>query len=262
MNANIASSLHITDTLDGPPLQTDSLDPEIQTYFFVNRNNPPHDSNSACVSPRFSNSRAQSYEGTPRLGTSGKSVKSGESKRSNRAKTGSLGSSPDWHLTGASYSPPSSSQGTNNNSVDPPRPPKAGFEWVWFPEGYWAERERHDISPSKEGSKPRWWRRKSKVVGQTDTNRTHVNFEVPKIKIGSIMSRRASSLCRRKSESDFQKSNKVFSSIHLVDSTIPPSFHYGPLEGLYCKAKRSIKEQLSPKPKTVKPLHLAKVMVG
>jgi hypothetical protein len=257
MNANIVGSLHITDTSDCAPLQTDSLGPEIQTYFFVNRNNPPHDSDSACVSPLFSNSRALSYERTPRSGTSGKSRKSGESKRSNRAKIGSLGSSPNWYLTRASDTPPSSSQGTNNNSVDPPRPPKAGFEWVWFPEGYWAERERHDISSSKQGSKPRWWnrspRRKSKVVGQTDTNKTHGNLEVPKIKIGSMMSRRASSLCRRKSESDSQKGNKVLSGIHLVDSTIPPSFHYGPLEVLYCKAKRSIKEQLSPKPKTVKP---------
>ncbi|KAK3323466.1 hypothetical protein B0T19DRAFT_442967 [Cercophora scortea] len=26
-------------------------------------------------------------------------------------------------------------------SLDPPRPAKEGFEWVWFPEGYWAERE-------------------------------------------------------------------------------------------------------------------------
>lgn len=25
-------------------------------------------------------------------------------------------------------------------SIDPPRPAKDGFEWVWFPEGYWAER--------------------------------------------------------------------------------------------------------------------------
>ena len=29
----------------------------------------------------------------------------------------------------------------NTFGVDPPRPAKEGFEWVWFPEGYWAERE-------------------------------------------------------------------------------------------------------------------------
>ena len=26
------------------------------------------------------------------------------------------------------------------DSIDPPRPAKDGHEWVWFPEGYWAER--------------------------------------------------------------------------------------------------------------------------
>lgn len=28
----------------------------------------------------------------------------------------------------------------NKGGHDPPRPAKDGFEWVWFPEGYWAER--------------------------------------------------------------------------------------------------------------------------
>ncbi|KAK3688488.1 hypothetical protein B0T22DRAFT_155229 [Podospora appendiculata] len=31
-------------------------------------------------------------------------------------------------------------------SLDPPRPAKEGFEWVWFPEGYWAEREFRDLN--------------------------------------------------------------------------------------------------------------------
>jgi hypothetical protein len=37
--------------------------------------------------------------------------------------------------------------------VDPPRPPKDGFEWVWFPEGYWAEREFQPKSPE-----PKIWK--------------------------------------------------------------------------------------------------------
>lgn len=33
-------------------------------------------------------------------------------------------------------------------SIDPPRPAKDGFEWVWFPEGYWAERPvERQVSP-------------------------------------------------------------------------------------------------------------------
>lgn len=33
--------------------------------------------------------------------------------------------------------------------ADPPRPPKAGYEWVWFPEGYWAERRVPDRVPKR-----------------------------------------------------------------------------------------------------------------
>lgn len=34
----------------------------------------------------------------------------------------------------------SSRDSRNKGGHDPPRPAKDGFEWVWFPEGYWAER--------------------------------------------------------------------------------------------------------------------------
>jgi hypothetical protein len=35
----------------------------------------------------------------------------------------------------------SASSPTNTYGVDPPRPPREGQEWVWFPAGYWAERD-------------------------------------------------------------------------------------------------------------------------
>ncbi|KAF4126528.1 essential nuclear protein 1 [Geosmithia morbida] len=41
-----------------------------------------------------------------------------------------------------SFPPPSS-------SVDPPRPARVGFEWVWFPEGYWAERQTPAVRPRR-----------------------------------------------------------------------------------------------------------------
>ncbi|KAK7981764.1 Cdc73 family RNA pol II accessory factor, partial [Apiospora saccharicola] len=34
---------------------------------------------------------------------------------------------------------------TPSYGVDPPRPAKEGFEWVWFPGGYWAEREHVEV---------------------------------------------------------------------------------------------------------------------
>ncbi|KAL3417301.1 hypothetical protein PVAG01_11301 [Phlyctema vagabunda] len=34
-------------------------------------------------------------------------------------------------------------------NINPPRPAKDGFEWVWFPEGYWAEREVAEVTRRK-----------------------------------------------------------------------------------------------------------------
>lgn len=54
--------------------------------------------------------------------------------------------------------------------VDPPRPPKYGFEWVWFPGSYWAEREiiiSPAESPSRSlDSKLRRWKAKSSKGSQ------------------------------------------------------------------------------------------------
>lgn len=36
-----------------------------------------------------------------------------------------------------------------NSSVDPPRPAEDGYQWVWFPEGYWAERPVERRASSK-----------------------------------------------------------------------------------------------------------------
>ncbi|TGJ85824.1 hypothetical protein E0Z10_g2903 [Xylaria hypoxylon] len=44
--------------------------------------------------------------------------------------------------------------------IDPPRPAKEGYEWVWFPAGYWAEREIAE-TPTKESTKSFRWRKRS-----------------------------------------------------------------------------------------------------
>lgn len=53
--------------------------------------------------------------------------------------------------------------------VDPPRPPKEGYEWVWFPDGYWAEREIRQVeSPtSKTLDLKRWKRRRRSAKSQS-----------------------------------------------------------------------------------------------
>jgi len=55
-----------------------------------------------------------------------------------------------------------SSDSLGSSTRDPPRPAKEGFEWVWFPEGYWAERELPS-GPRKasDGSVTRLWKWKS-----------------------------------------------------------------------------------------------------
>ncbi|KAK3379925.1 hypothetical protein B0T24DRAFT_696047 [Lasiosphaeria ovina] len=46
--------------------------------------------------------------------------------------------------------------------VDPPRPPKEGCEWVWFPEGYWAEREFKSLGSVGSKTDSKSWRRRRK----------------------------------------------------------------------------------------------------
>lgn len=47
------------------------------------------------------------------------------------------------------------------SSFDPPRPARAGYEWVWFPEGYWAEREYRVLDRShSRASDLRIWKRR------------------------------------------------------------------------------------------------------
>ncbi|KAI1353711.1 hypothetical protein F5Y01DRAFT_275981 [Xylaria sp. FL0043] len=46
-------------------------------------------------------------------------------------------------------------------SIDPPRPAKEGYEWVWFPAGYWAEREIVQTPPPKDSIKGFGWRKRS-----------------------------------------------------------------------------------------------------
>lgn len=63
-------------------------------------------------------------------------------------------SSPSGIWTGAAHSksPRNESRSPGQRNNDPPRPAKDGFEWVWFPEGYWAERPLDDRRSSKQNS--------------------------------------------------------------------------------------------------------------
>jgi len=61
---------------------------------------------------------------------------------------------------------------------DPPRPPRDGKEWVWYPEGYWAERVIRDGSggyhhqPADSNKSWKWKSGSSKSKSSSDEPRT------------------------------------------------------------------------------------------
>ncbi|KAI2628389.1 hypothetical protein GGS21DRAFT_545643 [Xylaria nigripes] len=57
--------------------------------------------------------------------------------------------------------------------VDPPRPAKEGYEWVWFPAGYWAEREIAETPPKDPTRTFRWHKRSGKSSSESAKNLTH-----------------------------------------------------------------------------------------
>lgn len=67
----------------------------------------------------------------------------------------------------------------NSGGHDPPRPAKDGFEWVWFPEGYWAERPTLRRTSSKSriassvGSAGRIFKWPSRVNGYPAPSQEH-----------------------------------------------------------------------------------------
>ncbi|KAK3990082.1 hypothetical protein QBC44DRAFT_380971 [Cladorrhinum sp. PSN332] len=64
------------------------------------------------------------------------------------------------------HSPPSSTR-----AIDPPRPAREGFEWVWYPEGYWAEREySRPSTPNKAPDTKIWKRRRRSRKSQSGSN--------------------------------------------------------------------------------------------
>ncbi len=140
---------------------------------------------------------------------------------------------------------------------DPPRPPKEGFEWVWFPEGYWAEREMRNAPPKAPSTLYKWWERnpdrKSKASGEF-TDKSSPDFEIPEIRIESRRSRGSwrsrsppknqAGSRRPSSKTSTSKSILGFTFIeHQVSEPRRPSEKLG----LYCRAKKNI-EALVQKP--------------
>ncbi|KAM3085194.1 hypothetical protein ACMFMG_003623 [Clarireedia jacksonii] len=138
---------------------------------------------------------------------------------------------------------------TVNHPVDPPRPAREGHEWVWFPEGYWAERERtafHDpraIPKRRKSTRIITWFKSNQRsnTGSEDSWSPKSSRRPP----GSSFSKKSSRKSGRESNSgsaiSLSKSERFFKGLQSISPLYPryisPS---GQPEGLYCKTKRSI----------------------
>lgn len=137
--------------------------------------------------------------------------------------------------------------------VDPPRPPKQDYEWVWFPEGYWAERPIIILNPShapqptsdtslRPPARQKWWSRTPSPA--RTSNKTTV----------SSTTRKPSSTGDDRRLSDSNKSNRSlqlggFTFIKRKSSSENEQ-EEKPL-GLYCRTKKGIREILLERSKLV-----------
>jgi parafibromin len=270
---------HVTDG----PAQSDTLDAEILSYFLTRRafNNtdsgtiPTQQGGNTQDNETASSSRQKRvgrHFRNPSSQRSPKAPNSAESRGSRRSKSSkrhsidsSLSASSrypritDWSA-GMNSTDPSLFCPPKHNPVDPPRPPKPGHEWVWFPEGFWAEREIRRFTPpinvtkQKSGNKStgqnsQITEKRRSIVQATNedknvnVNKTSSNF-IPQIKIGSVSlksitfpSRRTS----RHSSGDSQESYNLWrltfnKPVHQEETTNPAQQR----EGLYCRTKRNI----------------------
>ncbi|KAI1149748.1 hypothetical protein F4825DRAFT_453134 [Nemania diffusa] len=68
--------------------------------------------------------------------------------------------SPETGTSPFTFTPHPSIKELLPTGIDPPRPAKQGYEWVWFPAGYWAEREIVQ-TPTKDSTRGFRWRKRS-----------------------------------------------------------------------------------------------------
>lgn len=249
-------------------------------YYLIRRK-----TTESSISPNGGSSRSLISLSARRTPSSRRSPRSGGSNHSDRKyheKDQSINSFPvsvrhknlsDW--SGSSMLDSPSEYGTYQpqHPADPPRPARNGLEWVWFPDGYWAEREVRDMVSRKRPrpvERPRWWnrasseRKKSRSTGQQSVNgnNTPPTTDLPKIKIGSAKtsgdpstnSRRSSKLSNpiTKTHSSSKEPPFGFQFMRQPEaSDHSPNIDIDTVDeqlGLYCRAKKNIRTRLLQRP--------------
>lgn len=136
--------------------------------------------------------------------------------------------------------------------IDPPHPSKKRYEWVWFPDGYCAEREMIELPRDTKSKTRATW--KSRIIGASRRTNKSNQQELAGLKVGSFSNptivprtRQQYSHGSGRELSLMNKSNYKIQSSKLRRSLqyMSPSYpHFlspdGEPEGLYCKTKRSI----------------------
>lgn len=281
MRRNVLSS-----DQNGTSPTPNSLDPDLSSYFLVRgrTNDSPNRSPSFAT---FRNGNTKSPMG--RSQHTAKSADSNKTKQT-RARGNSIGSTlsvsskyrhiQEWNdksSSGISGISPGAltpvAFESQRHPADPPRPPRAGLEWVWFPDGYWAERQVRDSpsshnrrSLSRQTSLPRlkWWNKspeksKGASISTEADEKIAQKTNIPLIKIGSLVSRfsgrsasDAENVTRKEEEpsSGFNLGGFNFMKPNMDVST---SAQHPPALSLYRRTKKHIQERLLtlPKPQPV-----------
>jgi hypothetical protein len=146
---------------------------------------------------------------------------------------------------------------TAKDSIDPPRKAKDGYEWVWFPAGYWAERNISDTVVKGKPISQRKWRSSSHsheskrgndssryektLSSHIDTSR---NKPLPTTSKASTIVSKDSDLHHDRESGMSQRTHrgsKILRGFNYMSPTYP---HFvspeGTPEGLYCKTKRTL----------------------
>ncbi|KAI0520903.1 hypothetical protein F5B22DRAFT_644644 [Xylaria bambusicola] len=107
--------------------------------------------------------------------------------------------------------------------IDPPRPAKEGHEWVWFPAGYWAEREIVEV-PRKELSKAFGWRKRSGKSASASAKRSsHTSTSFPE-KMEAWSEHSASGRLLTRTAASSESGGSLFPLNRMPDAPLPSPY--------------------------------------
>ncbi|KAG0649142.1 Cell division control 73 [Hyphodiscus hymeniophilus] len=237
-------------SLEPPPLRS-SVKRDSSSFLRRQRSHKSSQlDDSEAVSPRFDTTKTRFTN------------QSGDSNTSNLEDLNSAAFSPlstgkefhpnvvDWNekVPGEKLS---SSGLVPRHAADPPRPAREGFEWVWFPEGYWAERKKSSSHVRKKESR-KWFRQPLERQGNqsppptsakgsmtpSDSDISQINVER---NASNSSSSQTSHIADDKVISPSTPGSRIKKGLSYVSPTHP---HFtspaGQPEGLYCKVKRGV----------------------